>query len=220
MVNFYKFQEHRRSCLPKVLQGRSSQPPGTQQAEDKISTGMNPSKQETQDKTEKTEISNWEGEIPNQEEGNLEIVTKVINNPIASVTPLQFTKGNPDTEWIFKEDLTPIFVEELPPHEFFFNKKRKAMVKQETYQRAGAIAKKYKILTDGEALEEEEFVDEVAGTLGSYATTNQYSVGALKARLKQKNLLINKLEARVAMTEANSRDEANKGFEQARVSDQ
>jgi hypothetical protein len=44
MVNFYKFQEHRRSCLPNVLQGRNSQPPGTQQAEDKISMGANPRK--------------------------------------------------------------------------------------------------------------------------------------------------------------------------------
>ena len=103
MIEFYKFKEHRRSCLPKVLQGKDSQPPDTQQAEDKSSTGVNPRKQETQDKTEKIEISNQEKEIPNQEEGNPEIVTKEIDNPIAFVTPLQFTKGNPDTEWIFKE---------------------------------------------------------------------------------------------------------------------
>jgi hypothetical protein len=96
----------------------------------------------------------------------------------------------------------------------------KVVVKQETYQRAGTIAKKYKILIDGVALEEEEFIDEVEGTLGAYATTNQYSVGALKAGLKQKNLLIRKLEARVAMAEVNVRDEANKGFKQARVTDQ
>jgi hypothetical protein len=30
MVDFYKFQEHRRSCLPKFLQGKNSQPLGTQ----------------------------------------------------------------------------------------------------------------------------------------------------------------------------------------------
>jgi hypothetical protein len=220
MVDFYTFQEHMRSCLPKVLQGRNSQPLSTQQAEDKSSMGANPSKQETRDKTEETKISNQEKEIANQEEGNPEIVTKEIGSPIASVTPLQFTKGNPDTEWMFKEDLTPIYVEELPPNAFFFSKKRKVVVKQETYQRAGTVAKKYKILADGEALEEEEFVDEIAGTLGAYTTTNQYSVGTLKARLKQKNLLIRKLEARLATTEANARDEANKGFEQARVTDQ
>ena len=56
--------------------------------------------------------------------------------------------------------------------------------------------------------------------MGAYATTNQYSVGTLKAWLKQKNLLINKLEARVAMTKVNSKDEADKCFEQDRVTDQ
>ena len=69
-------------------------------------------------------------------------------------------------------------------------------------------------------MEEEEFTNEVAGTLGAYSTTNQYSVGTLKARFKQKNLLINKLDSRVATVEANSMDEANKGFEQARVTHQ
>jgi hypothetical protein len=78
----------------------------------------------------------------------------------------------------------------LPPNEFYFSKKRKVMVKQETYQREGAITKKYKILADGEALEEEEFTDEIEGTLGAYATTNQYSVETLKARLKKNDLKI------------------------------
>jgi hypothetical protein len=54
---------------------------------------------------------------------------KEIDNPIASITPLQFTKGNPDAKIIFKEDLTPISVEELPPSDLFFTKKRKALVK-------------------------------------------------------------------------------------------
>jgi hypothetical protein len=46
---------------------------------------------------------------------------------------------------------------------------------------------------DGEALEEEEFSNEIEGTLGAYAIANQYSVGTFKARLKQENLLISKL---------------------------
>jgi hypothetical protein len=142
---------------------------------------------------------------------------KEIDNPIISITPLQFTKGNPNAEIIFKEDLTPISVEELPLSDFFFSKKRNVMVKQETYQRSSATAKKYKILMDEEALEEEEFIDEIEGTLGAYATTNQYSVGALKAQLKQKNLLINKLQAQIEIVETNSKDEANKDLKQARV---
>jgi hypothetical protein len=52
-----------------------------------------------------------------------------IDSPIPFVTPLQFTKGNPDAGTIFKEDLTPISVEELPPSDFFFSKKRKVVVK-------------------------------------------------------------------------------------------
>ena len=119
--------------------------------------------------------------------------SKEIDSPIPSVTRLQSTKGNPNAGIIFKEDLTPISIEELPPNDLFFSKKRKVVVKRETYQKAGATAKKYRILTDGEALEEEEFADEIAGTLGAYATTNQYSVGTLKERLKQKDLLISKL---------------------------
>jgi hypothetical protein len=78
-----------------------------------------------------------------------------IDNPIQSITPLQFTKGNPDAEIIFKEDLKPISMEELAPSDLFFSKKRKVIVKQVTYQRVGATTKKYKILTDGETLEEE-----------------------------------------------------------------
>jgi hypothetical protein len=38
--------------------------------------------------------------------------------------------------------------------------------------------------------------------------------------LKWKNLLISKLEARVVTTEANVRDQANKGLEEARAVDQ
>jgi hypothetical protein len=62
--------------------------------------------------------------------------SKEIGSPIPSVTPLQSTKGNPNAEIIFKEDLTPISIEELPPSDFFFSKKRKVVVKRETYQKA------------------------------------------------------------------------------------
>jgi hypothetical protein len=58
------------------------------------------------------------------------------------------------------------------------------MVRQGLYQREGVVAKKFKIMTDGKAVKEEEFADEIAGTLGAYATANQYSVGTLKAQLK------------------------------------
>jgi hypothetical protein len=61
-------------------------------------------------------------------------MTKFVDKTITSVTPLQSTQGNIDAGWIFNEELRPITVEELPPNELFFNKKRKAVVKREFYQ--------------------------------------------------------------------------------------
>jgi hypothetical protein len=51
----------------------------------------------------------------------------------------------------------------------------------------------------------------------AYAIANQYSFGTLKAQLKRKNLLIGKLEAKVATAEENARDEVTKSLEQARI---
>jgi hypothetical protein len=56
-------------------------------------------------------------------EVTLKQISKEIGSPIAIVTPLQFTKGDSDVGWIFNEEMTPILVEELPPNEFFFDKK-------------------------------------------------------------------------------------------------
>ena len=110
--------------------------------------------------------------------------SKKIGSPIAIVTPLQFTKGNSDAGWIFNEELTPISIEERPPNEFFFDKKRKAVVRQELYQKEGVMAKKFKIMTDGKAAKEGYFAEEIARTLGAYDTANQYSVGTLTTQLK------------------------------------
>jgi hypothetical protein len=43
-------------------------------------------------------------------------------------------------------------VEELPLNDFFFDKKRKVIVKQELYQELGMVAKKFKILVDWRAM--------------------------------------------------------------------
>jgi hypothetical protein len=62
---------------------------------------------------------------------------------------LQSTQGNIDAGWIINEELRRIRVEELPPNEFFFDKKRKAVVKREFYQEGESTAKKYKVTTYG-----------------------------------------------------------------------
>jgi hypothetical protein len=196
MFDFYKFQEHRRSGLPKVLQVIVSKPLVSQQAEGEGLIGIGPDEQEAQGNTEKTKVLKQESKGPSHKErspgaDNLDRQTKVrvemltkqvgdpllltlnksgtnpgvknipleICSPIPSITPLQFSRGDPNVGAISIEDLTPIAAEEFPPSEFFFSKKRKAIVKWETHHQAGAVAKKFKILTDDKDLEEEEFVD-------------------------------------------------------------
>jgi peptidoglycan hydrolase CwlO-like protein len=72
---------------------------------------------------------------------------------------------------------------------------------------------------DGQNLEEEDFSIEVAGSLGSFATTNLFSVDNLKEKLKQKNQVISQLQNQIKTTKNNVRDEVNKRLEQARASD-
>jgi hypothetical protein len=115
--------------------------------------------------------------------------------------------------------LRPIRVEELPPNEFFFDKKRKAVVKREFYQEGESIAKKYKVITEGKNKKNEQFATEIAGTLGAYASANQFSVGLLKNQLKRKNPLIRTLEARLATTTETTKDQASVGIEQVRLAD-
>jgi hypothetical protein len=89
---------------------------------------------------------------------------------------LQSAKEIPDVGWILGEKLTPISVEEQPPNEFFFDNKRKVVVRQELYQEAGKVSKKFKILTDGRKMKKEEFAMKIAGTLGAFSMENQFSV--------------------------------------------
>jgi hypothetical protein len=58
------------------------------------------------------------------------------------------------------------------------------VVTQGFYQKEGAVTKKFKIMTDGKVAKEENFAEEIVGTLGAYAVANQYSVGTLTSQLK------------------------------------
>jgi hypothetical protein len=71
-----------------------------------------------------------------------------------SLTPLQSSQGNPNAEVIFIEDLTPISAEEMPPSNFFFSKKRRAIVKRETHQKDGATVKRQRMMYDGHGLDD------------------------------------------------------------------
>jgi len=184
MDEFYNFQKHRRSGLPKVLQGKCLKYPDTQQAKTQNLELRSFAKQETLENREKVEVSTQKESIPemevldNQGKDQKETIIKngedkpssspekstteeagkkfsmEIGNPIEVFTPLQFTKGNPNTEAMFISDFTPISVDETPPTEFFFSKKRKVVVKKEMHMREGAIVKNHRVLIDGKNLEE------------------------------------------------------------------
>jgi hypothetical protein len=144
---------------------------------------------------------------------------KQVREPITAVTPLQSTQVNIDAGWIFNEELRPIRAEEIPPNEFLFDKKRKAIVKREFYQEGESTAKKYKVMTDGKDKKNEQFSTEIAGKLGAYASTNQFSIGLLKNQLKRKNRLIRTLEPRLATATETAKDQASVEMEQARLAD-
>jgi hypothetical protein len=219
-----KFQEHRHNCLPAVLRGESPATTEVKQKDDEGSKDATPDREKHQDKGEKTKNSKAEIKTPDPPKKQSPVTSpgksvKQIKEPITSVTPLQSTQGNIDAGWIFNEELRPIRVEELPPNEFFFDKKRKAVVKREFYQEGESTTKKYKVITNGKDKKNEQFTTEIAGTLGAYASTNQFSVGLLKNQLKRKNRIIKTLEARLATTIETAKDQASVGIEQVRLAD-
>jgi hypothetical protein len=183
------FQEHRQSFLPLLLRGEDLTIAKEKQTEAKGSKGSAPGQEEQQDKEEQVGGQKKEAEASDPPREPTSVITpgkssKQVENPIASITPLQSTKEIPDAGWILGEQLTPISVEELPLNEFFFDKKRKVVVRQELYQEVGNVSKKFKILTDGRNMKKVEFMTQIAGTLGAFAMVNQYSVGTLKDQLK------------------------------------
>jgi len=52
------------------------------------------------------------------------------------------------------------------------------------HQREGAMVKKHRVLVDGHNSEEEEFTIEVAGSMGSLATSNMFTMDSMKTRLR------------------------------------
>jgi hypothetical protein len=71
---------------------------------------------------------------------------------------------------LFVDDLTSIPIDEIPPSDYFFSRKRKVVLKQEMHKREGNMVKKNKFLIDRQNLEEEDFATKVAGSMGAMAT--------------------------------------------------
>jgi hypothetical protein len=58
------------------------------------------------------------------------ISSRELGSPINSLTPLQSTYGNPHEGALYVSDPEPISRDDIPSSNYFFNKKRKAILKQ------------------------------------------------------------------------------------------
>jgi hypothetical protein len=56
-------------------------------------------------------------------------VSTDLGSPITSLTPLQSTYGTPHEGALYVSDLEPISRDEIPPSDYFFSKKRRAILK-------------------------------------------------------------------------------------------
>jgi hypothetical protein len=203
--NLGKHQEGEQMKNPEAEE-ETTDPPREQSSEAEVKTPGPPREQKSETETETLVMPKEKNPISTPKES-----AKQIGDPITSVTPLQSTQGNVGEGWIFNEELRPIRAEELPPNEFFFDKKRKAVVKKEFYQEGESTVKKYKIMTDEKNKKSDQLAIEIAGMLGPYYLANQFSVGLMNNQLKRKNRLIRTLEARLATTAENAKGQVNVG---------
>ena len=58
-----------------------------------------------------------------------ETVSTKLGSPITYLTPLHSTYGNPQEGALYISDLEPISRDEIPSSDYFFSKKRKAILK-------------------------------------------------------------------------------------------
>jgi DNA anti-recombination protein RmuC len=107
----------------------------------------------------------------------------------------------------------------MPPSDFFFSKKWRAIVKRESHQKDGVITKRQRMLYDGNDRDDSEFAKEVAGSLGAFATANQWSVENLAEQLRHKILLVGQLQDQILTMEQTVRNKMSQDFEQIRAHD-
>jgi hypothetical protein len=112
---------------------------------------------------------------------------------IPYLTSLATSYGITDSEVVNVDDLTLIGPEEMPSSYFFFNKKRKDIVRREVQQK-GVITKRKKMVYDGQGQSDAKFTKQLADSLGAFATTNLWSIDKLRKPLDQKNLITEKLQ--------------------------
>jgi hypothetical protein len=142
-----------------------------------------------------------------------------LGSPITALTPLQATFGNPHEGALYVNELEPISRDELPSSDYFFSKKRRAVLKQELHSVGERTLKKHKIIIDGKKLQDSAFATELAGSMGAIASANMYSVETLINTIEQKNQEITQLQGNLKENERIIGWGIKKGLEQARLKD-
>jgi hypothetical protein len=71
----------------------------------------------------------------------------------------------------------------------------------ESHQKDGVITKRKRMVYDGNNQDALEFAKEVVGSLGSFSTTNQWSVDNLDEQLRHKCLLVEHLQSQIQAME-------------------
>jgi hypothetical protein len=225
---FSSFQSHRRSCLPKILQGEISTPSPEQEETPPGFETNNQGKENDKCKLKDTEIPSQDVEGSQTKESEImkNVPEKIggttsteLGSPITSLTPLQSTFGTPHEGVLYVSDLEPISRDEIPPSNYLFSKKRRAVLKQEIHPRGEGMIKKHRVIIDGKNVKDGEFSTEIAGTMGAIASTNMYSVGNLTTLLEQKDQTIIQLQDKLKENERNISWGIQKGLEQARLKD-
>jgi hypothetical protein len=239
-VGFASFQRNRRQCLPKILQGEISTsehesesiPPGFETIIQYDASSKDKSKdsealpQNTEDPQRK-EAHTGKGKGIQTNPTDLDDFPKTfggtasttLGSPITALTPLQATFGNPHEGALYVSDLEPISKDELPSSDYFFSKKRRAVLKQELHSVGERTLKKHKIIIDGKKLHDSAFATELAGSMGAIASANMYSVENLINTIEQKNQEITQLRGSFKENEKLIAWGIKKGLEQARLKD-
>jgi hypothetical protein len=239
-VGFASFQRNRRQCLPKILQGEVSTsehesetiPPGFKTIIQHDASGKNKSK-DSEASTHNTEDSQSKETHTGKGKGvltnpiDLDDIPETVGgtastelgSPITALTPLQATFGNPHEEVLYVSDLEPISRDEMPSSDYFFSKKRKAVLKQELHPVGEKAVKKHKIIIDGRKLQDSAFATELVGSMGAIASANMYSVENLINTIEKKNQEISQLQDNLKENEKIVGWGIKKGLEQARLKD-
>jgi hypothetical protein len=69
------------------------------------------------------------------------------------------------------------------------------------HKKEGNMVKKHKVLIDGHNLEEEDFATEIAGSMGAMATTNFFTMGNMRMRIKKSDNMIAQLQDQLKKAE-------------------